>query len=293
MPKYAFGPFVFDAAERRLTRDSRRVAVPAKAWQILVMLVEAGGRLVPHEAFRAKLWPNVIVEDRTLTVHVSTLRKALGTDSVEGYIETVARAGYRLAVPVRALSEADLPPQAVSGPPMAEARPLAVRTFSTRDLVEADTYLGDGIADAVTTVLGALPCLTVSPVRAVEDLAGARDAVEACRTLGAGRLLEGVVRRSAERLQISARLIDVASGRTQWSERFEQSQVDGVGLQDAIAERVATSLPQLSAAGHGLHSYRPRAAEAYFLQLEARAHLKTFTRLPLMEALILFEQALA
>jgi len=86
MPTYEFGPFVLDAAERRLTRDGRRVAVPAKAWQILVMLVEAGGRLVPHEAFRAKLWSDVVVEDRTLTVHVSTLRKALGADPVDGYI---------------------------------------------------------------------------------------------------------------------------------------------------------------------------------------------------------------
>jgi TolB-like protein/Flp pilus assembly protein TadD len=195
-------------------------------------------------------------------------------------------------VPVRVLSEADPPPQAVSGPPMAEARPLAVRPFSTRDLAEADTYLGVGIADAVSTALGAVPGLTVWPVGAVEDLAGARDTVEACRTLGVGHLLEGAVRRSAERLQISARLIDVASGRTHWSERFEQSQVDGVALQDAIAERVATSLPQLSTVDHGLHSYRPRAAEAYFLQLEARAHLKPFTRLPLMKALSLFEQAL-
>jgi len=42
------------------------------------MLAEAGGRLVPHEAFRTKLWPDVVVEDRTLTVHMSTLRKALG-----------------------------------------------------------------------------------------------------------------------------------------------------------------------------------------------------------------------
>jgi DNA-binding winged helix-turn-helix (wHTH) protein len=124
MPTYEFGPFVLDAAERRLTRDGRRVAVPAKAWQILVMLVEAGGRLVPHEAFRAKLWSDVVVEDRTLTVHVSTLRKALGADPVDGYIETVSRAGYRLAVPVRVLSEADPPPQAVSAPPMAEASRL-------------------------------------------------------------------------------------------------------------------------------------------------------------------------
>ena len=58
--------------------DGRRVAVPGKAWQILVMLVEAGGRLVSHETLRAKLWPNVVVEDCTLTVHMSTLRKVLG-----------------------------------------------------------------------------------------------------------------------------------------------------------------------------------------------------------------------
>jgi DNA-binding winged helix-turn-helix (wHTH) protein/tetratricopeptide (TPR) repeat protein len=292
MTIYAFGPFVLDPAERRLTRGGRRMAVPEKAWQILLLLAEAGGRLVPHGTLRAQLWPNVVVEDRTLTVHMSTLRKALGGGPPADCIETVARAGYRLAVPVRVLSEADPLPRGANGPLMAEARPLAVRTFSTGDLAESDAYLGVGIADAVTTALGALPGLTVWPVGAVEDLAGARDTVEACRTLGVGHLLEGAVARSAERLQISARLIDVASGRTQWSERFEQSQVDGVALQDAIAERVATSLPQLSAAGHGLHSYRPRAAEAYFLQLEARAHLKPFTRLPLMKALTLFEQAL-
>ena len=80
MSVYAFGPFILEAAERRLTCNGRRVAVPGKAWQILRMLAEAGGRLVSHETLRASLWPNVVVEDRTLTVHVSTLRKALGDD---------------------------------------------------------------------------------------------------------------------------------------------------------------------------------------------------------------------
>src|SRR4051812_2844345 len=120
MPIYEFGSFVLDARERRLTRDGRPVAVPAKAWQILVMLAEAGGRLVRHEALRAQLWPNVVVEDRTLTVHMSTLRKALGFNDV---IETVSRTGYRLALPVRVLSE--LPP----APPAVEAEGLIVRPF--------------------------------------------------------------------------------------------------------------------------------------------------------------------
>ena len=258
MSVYAFGPFVLDPGERRLTRDGRRVTVPGKAWKILVMLAEAGGRLVPHETLRAKLWPNVVVEDRTLTVHMSTLRKALANGSSAEVIETVARAGYRLALPVRLLSPAD------AAPPIAEATTLAVRPFATGDLATTDSYLGVGIADAVSTALGTVSGLAVSPVDAVDDLAGAR-------SLGVGHLLEGTVQRSDEGLLVSARLIDVASGRTEWSERFERPQLDGVALQDAIARRVATSLPDAAATDHELESYRPRAAEAYFLQLEARA----------------------
>src|SRR5262245_9682886 len=120
MPVYAFGPFVLDPADRRLRRDGRPVSLPGKAWQILLMLVEAGGRLVSHETFRARLWPNVVVEDRTLTVHMSTLRKALGDGSSSDVIETVSRAGYRLAVPVRVLSQAERQPQGPDVPAMAE-----------------------------------------------------------------------------------------------------------------------------------------------------------------------------
>jgi DNA-binding winged helix-turn-helix (wHTH) protein/tetratricopeptide (TPR) repeat protein len=280
MSVYAFGPFILDPGERRLTRDGRRLAVPGKAWRILVILAEAGGRLVPHETLRAELWPNVVVEDRTLTVHMSTLRKALANGSPAEVIETVPRAGYRLALPVRLLSPAD------AAPPMANVTTLAVRPFATGDLAASDGYLGVGIADAVSTTLGTVPGLAVSPVDAANDLAGAR-------SLGVGHLLEGTVQRSDEGLRVSARLVDVASGRTEWSERFEQPRLDGVALQDAIARRVATSLPGTAANDHELHSYRPRAAEAYFLQLEARAHLKPFTRLPLIKALTLFEQALA
>lgn len=279
MSVYAFGPFILDTAARRLTRDGQRMAVPGKAWQILLMLAEAGGRLVSHDTFRAKLWPNIVVEDRTLTVHMSTLRKALG-DGSASLIETVSREGYRLAAPIRVL------PQAEGAPPIATAKTLAVRTFATSDLAEADSYLGAGIADAVTTALGGVPGVTISPVDAVEDLAGAR-------SLGVEHLLEGSVQRSAERLRVEVRLIEVASGRTEWSERFEQAPMHPSALQDAIAARVATSLPQSpDDDDHDVQSYRPRAAEAYFLQLEARAHLKPFTRLPLIKALTLFEQAL-
>lgn len=294
MAVYAFGPFVLDSSERWLTRDGRRIGVPGKAWQILLLLVEARGRLVAHETLRAKLWPDIVVEERTLTVHVSTLRKSLGPGPAGGYFETVAREGYRLAVPVHLPSEDSAPTQASGRPLPAELRTLAVMPFSTRTVADADSYIGVGIADAVSTALGSVPGLTVWPIDAMEDLNGARDTIEACRALGVGHLLEGSVQRSADRLEISASLIDVASGRRRWSERFEQPHGESAALQDAIASWAASALPQPSVeVGHSLHSYRPRTAEAYFLQLQARANLKPFMRLPLLKALSLFEQAVA
>jgi DNA-binding winged helix-turn-helix (wHTH) protein/Flp pilus assembly protein TadD len=97
---YEFGPFVLDAPERRITRQGARLPVTGKTLDVLRLLVEAQGRLVDRQTFNAQLWPEIVVEDRNLTVHISTLRKALGSDC----IETVARNGYRLALPVRAVN---------------------------------------------------------------------------------------------------------------------------------------------------------------------------------------------
>ena len=94
------GPILQVTLERAQPRQGERVAVSGKTFDVRRLLVEAEGRLVDRQTFNARLWPEVIVEDRNLTVHVSTLRKALGSDC----IETVAKNGYRLAVPVHARS---------------------------------------------------------------------------------------------------------------------------------------------------------------------------------------------
>src|SRR5262245_27778761 len=64
MPTYGFGPFVLDVAERLLWRDSQRIDVAGKTFDVLRLLVEAQGRLVERETFNGKLWPDVTVEDR-------------------------------------------------------------------------------------------------------------------------------------------------------------------------------------------------------------------------------------
>ena len=109
MAVYGFVPFKLDVPERQLTRGGRLLPVTGKTFDVLRLLVEARGRLVLREAFGAELWADVTVEERNLTVRVSSLRKALaGTDSTD-FIETVARTGYRMKVPVEVLSSTEDP----------------------------------------------------------------------------------------------------------------------------------------------------------------------------------------
>ncbi len=103
---YEFGPFCLDASERLLLRDGRPVPLAPKVFDTLVALVEKGGRLVTKDELMSRLWPDTIVEEGTITRHISDLRKALGeAPGPQRYIETVPRHGYRFAAPVKHLSE--------------------------------------------------------------------------------------------------------------------------------------------------------------------------------------------
>jgi DNA-binding winged helix-turn-helix (wHTH) protein/TolB-like protein/Flp pilus assembly protein TadD len=93
---YAFDNFRLDAGERILARDGEPVTLPAKAFDLLVVLLENNGRLVGKDELYQRVWTDQIVEESNLTVQMSALRKALGErrDNPR-YIVTVPGHGYR------------------------------------------------------------------------------------------------------------------------------------------------------------------------------------------------------
>lgn len=94
--RYEFGDFALDVAERRLSRLGQPVRLEPKAYDVLVELVREAGRLVTKQELLARVWPESFVEEGILTVHISSLRKALGDlDRPPKCIETVPRSGYR------------------------------------------------------------------------------------------------------------------------------------------------------------------------------------------------------
>ena len=90
-----FGPFRFEPAERRLRRDGQDVPLPPKAVDLLAALIARAGRLVTKDTLLKEVWPDTFVEEANLSYTVSVLRKALGDESPERYIDTVQKRGYR------------------------------------------------------------------------------------------------------------------------------------------------------------------------------------------------------
>jgi len=97
-----FGPFRLDKSTRKLLRDGQPVPITPKAFDLLQLLVQSGGRVVEKEELIDSLWADSFVEEGNLKVTVSMLRKAL-EEGAGGrrYIETIPRKGYRFAADVK------------------------------------------------------------------------------------------------------------------------------------------------------------------------------------------------
>ncbi|WP_144149014.1 ATP-binding protein [Paraburkholderia sp. BCC1884] len=88
------GRFQIDLEMRTLQRDGEPVHVGSRAFDILAVVVSAGGRLVTKDELMNAVWPQTIVEENNIQVHLSALRKILGAD--RNLILTVPGRGYQL-----------------------------------------------------------------------------------------------------------------------------------------------------------------------------------------------------
>src|SRR6267142_6154204 len=108
----SFGPFRLIAAERLLMKEDGPVSVGARALDILIVLIGRAGDVVGRRELIDRVWPDVIVEEVNLRVHVANLRKALG-DGRDGarYVANVPGRGYCFVAPViRSASRRSLSP---------------------------------------------------------------------------------------------------------------------------------------------------------------------------------------
>ena len=93
MTRHQLGPFTLDTRTLLLLRDDEIEKIPMKTVEVLRALFERRGEIVTKDELLKAAWPDSIVEEANLTVHVALLRKTLGNAAP---IETIPKRGYRL-----------------------------------------------------------------------------------------------------------------------------------------------------------------------------------------------------
>jgi Tol biopolymer transport system component len=102
---YEFDGFRLNVQERQLWRDGEPVTLYAKAFEMLVVMVENRGRLLTKDELFSLVWFDQIVEESNLTVNISAIRKALGERASQPrYVKTISGQGYRFVADVQELN---------------------------------------------------------------------------------------------------------------------------------------------------------------------------------------------
>jgi len=235
-----FGPFRLDIAQRQLWRDGNAVRLGSRAMDILCVLASAKGNLVTKDELMARVWAGQTVEENAIQVHVSALRKALAADHTQSsYVMTVPGRGYRFLAPVDGIASPDLN--------LPEKPSIAVLPFTNLSEDREQEYFADGITEDIITALARARWFLVIARNSSFAFKGkAVETKQVARDLGVRYILEGSVRKSAQRVRISAQLVDAVAGSHIWAERYDLELKDIFVVQDEITERVAGAIePEL------------------------------------------------
>ncbi|MGB8692088.1 MAG: TIR domain-containing protein [Steroidobacteraceae bacterium] len=170
---------------------------------------------------------------------------------------------------------------------------IAVLPFVDMSEKHDQEYFGDGMAEEILNVLAKLPGLTVIGRTSSFSFKGKSEDLRTIGTqLNAAYVVEGSVRRSGDKVRITAQLINTRTGAHEWSETYDRPIGDVLKLQDSIAGAVARELHLTVAPDDVNARYIPKNLEIYDLYLRGRHAIDRHDSGGLDEAATLFQKAL-
>jgi TolB-like protein/Tfp pilus assembly protein PilF len=236
---YEFRQYRLDTRARLLFRNGKRVVLTPKAVDLLIALVEAQGQPVGKQELLRRVWPDTVVEEGSLTSHIFLLRRVLG-EGADGQqlIETIPKRGYRFVGPCAQV--APLTPAAG-----AERLMLVVLPFENLSGGRKHDYFSEGLTEEMISQLARLSpeqLGVIARTSAMQYKSTTKTAQQIGQELGVSHLLEGSVRRSGERVRITAQLIRVSDATHLWAEGYERSLHDILALQAEVARAIAREI---------------------------------------------------
>ena len=291
LDKVSIGQFRLDLATRSLSRGGKPVALGSRALEILCVLAAARGAIVSKNELVHRVWPGAIVEDNTIQVHVSALRKALDESNTgQKHVVTVSGQGYRL------LGASTSRPSLDQGatPVLSDMPAVAVLPFQSMSADPEQEYFADGVVEEIITALSRFSGLFVIARNSSFTYKGrAVDVKEVGRDLDVRYVLAGSVRRDGMRVRITGQLIDAVTGRHLWADHFDGALKDIFSVQEQVTARVVGAIvPKLERVEIERAKRKPtESLDAYDYYLRGRASFHEWTQQRNNDALSFFRRA--
>ena len=302
--RYLFEDYALDTDRRELSRGTALIPATPQVFDLLQYVIRNRERVVSKDDLVAVIWGGRIVSDSALITRINAARTAIGdSGEQQRLIKTLPRKGIRFVGVVR--EEEIRVGAALTGLATQSARPIltlpdkpsiAVLSFANMSSDPEQDYFADGVAEEIITALSRCTWLFVIARNSSFTYKGKDvDVREIGRELGVRYVLEGSIRRAANRLRIMGQLVEANSGAHIWADRFEGDMSDIFELQDRITESVVGAIePKLQLAEIERLKHKPEPdLDAYDLLLRAQALEYEFTETSLAAALGCLEQALA
>lgn len=267
---FRFGDFVLDVAAYTLRRKGQPIRLERRPMDLLILLVQHHGELVPRAAIIERLWGEGVFVDAEMGINtaIRKIRQVLGdAPEVRTFIETVPGKGYRFV--------GDIETAAVAPTLGSTSATLAVLPFENLGARQEHDYLADGFTEEATTALGRIDPDRLSVIGRTSVLSYRRTTkslAEIGRELNATYLVEGSIRAEVRRWRVTVRLIRASDQVQVWSASFDSEPRSILDFQrqlsTAVAEQVRLRLsPDRLAA---LQDRQSRSVEAYDLYLRGR-----------------------
>jgi TolB-like protein/DNA-binding winged helix-turn-helix (wHTH) protein len=331
---YCFEAYTLDLKRGCLRKVDREIDLRPKSFEVLRHLVENAGRLVSKDELVKVVWPDVIVTDESLTQCVSEVRRALGdgeqrlikTVPRRGYLfaapvswssaeRTVFNApkadnsapakaqdlGQQrlktVAEPTRVYGASldEVAGKSASALTLPDTPSIAVLPFQNMSGDLEQEYFADGVVEEIITALSRFRHLFVIARNSSFIYKGRSvDVKQVGRELGVRYVLEGSVRKVANKVRIAGQLVDTSLGTHLWADRFNGSLEDIFDLQDQVTACVVGAIaPKLEQAEIERAKRKPtESLDAYDLYLRGIASIYQYTKEGFEDAFHLFYRAI-
>ena len=271
--RFTLGGVEVRPASRELAADGRREVLQPRIMQVLVALARRRGEVVSRDDLIAACWGGLVVGEDSIHRCIAAIRRV--AESWGGFsVETVARVGYRLDGPALPVGEPALPL-------------LAVLAFDNLSGDPEMAYFSDGVSEEIQETVARGSALKVIGKASSFQFRGAdKAASHVGAALKATHVLDGSVRRSGQRVRISAQLVECAGSTTLWSERFDRDLTDIFTLQDEIAAEVAAALKTAFAPTAAARPVDPAGYDLYLKARDESARLGVAERVEMLERVV-------